>query len=296
MPGHDEEIRDFALAQPAAPPGIEATRMLLGRGQQALFETALHGPDAAKAIAALGNSADARAVPLLLPLATDAERAFDQRRQTVRSLAQSPAGVAALLKLAEGGKFPEDLRASATQALAAVQLPKLKEQIATLFPAPNALGGTKLPTYAELAKMPGDAAHGKELFAQQATSCVTCHRIGELGVDFAPALSEIGTKLGKEALYEAIIDPNAGIAMGFETTMLTLKDGNAAVGIVRSETADGLALAMPQGLVVKYAKGEIATRAKLPTSMMPSGLNQALTEQDLVDLVTYLSGLKAPGK
>ena len=113
-------------------------------------------------------------------------------------------------------------------------------------------------------------------------------------MDFGPALSEIGTKLGKEAIFEAIIDPNAGIAMGFETTVLTLKDNSAAVGIVRSETADELVLAMPRGIQVKYKKGEIAERSKLPTSMMPSGLNQALSVQDLVDVVAFLSTQKAP--
>jgi len=112
-------------------------------------------------------------------------------------------------------------------------------------------------------------------------------------VDFAPALSEIGTKLGKDAIYEAIIDPNASIAMGFETTMLTLKDGNAAVGIVRSDTPDEVTLGLPRGITIHYKKSDIAKREKLPNSMMPSGLQQALSEQDLVDLVEYLSSLKA---
>ena len=51
--------------------------------------------------------------------------------------------------------------------------------------------------------MKGDAKHGVEIF----NNCVICHRIGENGIDFGPNLSEIGTKLGKDAIYEAILSP-----------------------------------------------------------------------------------------
>ena len=64
------------------------------------------------------------------------------------------------------------------------------------------------------------------------------------------------------------------------------------MGIVRSETNDELVLALPGGATSKFGKREIAKREKLPTSLMPSGLNQALTQQDLVDLVEYLVSLK----
>ena len=111
-------------------------------------------------------------------IVTDAAQPVELRRQTVKSLAQGQSGIQALLKLAKDGKFPDDLRFTATQALAAVQLPKLKEQIAKLFPSPNALGGQTLPPISELVKKQGDAEHGKELFTKESTSCITCHRIG----------------------------------------------------------------------------------------------------------------------
>lgn len=293
LDGQGPGLLEVAMARPDSPEGVDAMKMLLGKEGAQLLPEQLKEAKAAKVVEALGNTADARAVPLLLPLVSEPAAPADLRKQSVKSLAQSQAGIEALLKLAKDGKFPDDLRFTATQALAAVQLPKLKDSIAQLFPSPNALGGTTLPPISELSKKPGDAAHGKELFAKESTSCITCHRVSDLGVDFGPALSEIGTKLGKDAIFEAIIDPNAGIAMGFETTMLTLKDGNAAVGIVRSETPEELVLAMPRGITVRYKKGEIAERTKLPTSMMPSGLNQALSVQDLVDVVAYLSTLKA---
>lgn len=291
--GQGSELVAFAVKEPSTPAGIEAARMLLAPEHGEVAAQALTTEGAQALTQALGNTGDPRAAELLVPLLTDASKTPEVRRQAVQSLAQNPAGVNALLKLARENQFPQELRFAATTALGAVQMPKLKEEIAQLFPAPNALGAQPLPPLAELVKRKGDAARGKQIYAKEEASCVTCHRVGELGADFAPGLTEIGSKLGKEALYEAIIEPNAGVSMGFETTQLTMKDGSAAVGIVRSETAGELVLVMPRGIQLTYRKSDIAKREKLPYSMMPSGLQQTLSEQDLVDLVEYLSTLKA---
>ncbi|MEO8354168.1 MAG: dehydrogenase, partial [Chthoniobacteraceae bacterium] len=104
--------------------------------------------------------------------------------------------------------------------------------------------------------------------------------------------TEIGTKLPKDQIFDAIINPNTGVTMGFETTQLMLKNGSAGVGVVRSETGEEIVLALPGGVNTTYRKRDIAQRDKLPTSMMPSGLNQALTQEDLVNLVEYLASLK----
>ena len=61
---------------------------------------------------------------------------------------------------------------------------------------------------------------------------------------------------------------------------------------MRSETPEELVLALPGGASNKFDKKQIAKREKLTTSMMPSGLNQALSQDDLVNLVEYLFSLK----
>ena len=80
--------------------------------------------------------------------------------------------------------------------------------------------------------------------------------------------------------------------MGFETQLFTLKDGGGASGILRSETNEEITLALPGGAAQKVSKNNIAKREKLTTSMMPVGLANILTQQDLVDLVEYLASLK----
>ncbi|HSI14592.1 MAG TPA: c-type cytochrome, partial [Chthoniobacter sp.] len=233
-----------------------------------------------------------RTIRALQTIATKAENPLPRRSAAIQALARSQTGAETILQLARNNELPADLKSVATTALNLVQYPSLKADIAQLFPAPAALGGQPLAPIAELVKLKGDAAHGKALFERAESSCVTCHRVNDKGVDFAPALSEIGSKLPKEAIFDAIINPNASISMGFETTQLQAKDGTVAIGIVRSETNEDVVLALPGGATNKFTKREIAKREKLATSMMPSGLNQALSQQDLVDLVEYLASLK----
>src|SRR5213075_283126 len=146
-----------------------------------------------------------------------------------------------------------------------VQYAKLTDDINALFPLPSAQGGKALPPIAALAKLSGDPAKGKAIFARAESTCVTCHKIGDIGFDVGPGLSEIGTKLPKEAIYESILNPNAGLSMGFETQQFMLKDGNVAAGIVRSDTKDEVLLALPGGATQKLNPKEVAKREKLPT-------------------------------
>lgn len=71
-----------------------------------------------------------------------------------------------------------------------------------------------------------------------------------------------------------------------------MKDGDEAYGLIVSETADELAIKAVGGVVTRYPKSGIASRTKQKLSIMPSGLQQAMTKQELVDLVEYLASLK----
>ncbi|MEI6534627.1 MAG: c-type cytochrome, partial [Verrucomicrobiaceae bacterium] len=241
----------------------------------------------------LGGIGDKKGLELITATVTNPRSEPALRSSAVKALALSPEGAQELLTLSEGGKFPEELKSTAGSALAMVQFPTLSERIVKAFPPVRSADRKELPPISELVKLKGDAAHGKAVFAKAESSCTLCHRIGETGVDFAPALTEIGSKLGKDAIYDSIINPNAGISMGFETSVLTLKNGQSAMGIVRSETKDLIVLALPGGVTNSFGKNDVKERKKLPTSMMPPGLQMIFSQQDFVDLVEYLSSLKA---
>src|SRR5205823_13491201 len=153
-----------------------------------------------------------------------------------------------------------------------------------------------LPPVTELVKLKGDPVRGAEVFNREAVGCFKCHQVNGHGTDFGTNLSEIGTKLAKEALCEAILDPSAGISFGYEAWQIELKNGDEAYGLIVSETADEIALKTQGGIVTRYKKSDIARREQQKLSIMPAGLQQALSTQDLVDLVEYLAALKKAAK
>jgi putative membrane-bound dehydrogenase-like protein len=295
LKGQGTAVLDTALKNLQNPLASEALKLVLDDPKAGeILDAALSGPQAEAVVTLLGTSSAPRTVNALTKIASTPTNPLPRRVAAIQALARSQTGAQAIIQLAKNNELPADLKSAATAALNLVQYPALKADIAALFPAPAALGGQPLSPIAELVKIKGDLARGKTIAERAESSCVTCHRIGDKGVDFAPALSEIGSKLPKEALFDAIINPNSGVSMGFETTQLETRDGTVAIGIVRSETNDELVLALPGGATNSFAKKQIAKREKLATSLMPSGLNQALSQQDLVDLVEYLVSLKKP--
>ena len=130
------------------------------------------------------------------------------------------------------------------------------------------------------------------MFRREAVGCIRCHQVNGEGTDFGPNLSEIGTKLGKDALYEAILDPSAGISFGFEGWQVELKDGEEAYGLIVSDTAEEIAVKTQAGIVTRYKKADVAKREQQKLSLMPAGLQQTMSTGEIVDLVEYLSSLK----
>ncbi len=291
--GQGQALLDTALAIGSDPAAVEAVKLLLKEHDaDAIISKALIGPRAADVLNLLGASPNKRAFEKVRGIVASTEERLELRCAAVGALARTQAGAESLVKAARDGKLAADLKSATASALRLVQYASLKAEIDLLFPAPAALGGKPLPAISELVKLKGDAAKGRAIFERAESSCTLCHRVEDKGVNFGPALSEIGTKLPKEVLFDSIINPNAGISMGFETTQLTLKKDGGGMGIVRSETNDELVLALPGGATQKFAKSDIKSREKLTTSMMPSGLSQALTQDDLVNLVEYLSTLR----
>jgi putative heme-binding domain-containing protein len=148
---------------------------------------------------------------------------------------------------------------------------------------------SKLPPIAQLAVMKGDRSKGKGVFN---TYCTTCHQVNGNGTDFGPNLSEIGNKLAKEAIYKAIIAPDAGISFGFEGYIFKLKNGKQVLGYVTSETPAETAVKVIGGTVEKIPADNIISREACKHSLMPTGLATAMSREQLVNLVEYLAALK----
>ena len=63
-------------------------------------------------------------------------------------------------------------------------------------------------------------------------------------------------------------------------------------GVVRGHSAEGLVVVDASGQEFSVPHHKIISNTTLATSLMPAGLDAALGETDLVDLVSYLRTLK----
>ena len=114
------------------------------------------------------------------------------------------------------------------------------------------------------------------------------------GKDVGPDLTEIGSKLSKEAMYVSILDPSAGVSFNYETYVARTLDGTTLSGILVSQTDDSVELKTAESIVHKLKRDDIEALKKLPTSLMPADLQKQLKADDLVDIVEYLTTLKKP--
>lgn len=120
--------------------------------------------------------------------------------------------------------------------------------------------------------------------------CLSCHKIGNEGIDFGPGLSLIGDKLSKDGLVNAIINPSEGLSFGYETQLVKLKDGTEFNCIVNSKTESDLIVKMVgSSEQTIYKLDEVESVTQLDESLMP---RFPLSETELVDLVSYMKTLK----
>ena len=288
----DPALLKMVVDNPNNSTGVEAARIILAGRNLTLLAGSLAGTNAVRLVEVLGATGDKQIVPLLEPIIVDPTRNLALRKQAIRSLAQVQEGAAWLLKLAKEQALTEDLKLAAGAELSHVRWPNIKTEAAQVLPLPQGGDTQPLPAISELIKMSGDAKRGAEVFRRDTVGCIKCHQVNGEGIDFGPSLSEIGTKLGKDALYESILDPSAGISFGFEAWQIELRSGDEAFGLLVSDTADEIAVKSQGGIVTRYKKSEVTKREQQKLSIMPAGLPQAMSVADLVDLVEYLASLK----
>jgi len=164
-----------------------------------------------------------------------------------------------------------------------------KQALSYLPGAETALADTKAPTLQEITVLQANASNGKEVFVR---SCNVCHQVNGEGYDVGPKLSEIGSKLPLEGLYDAVIHPSSGISFGYENWQLDMKDGSTLTGIISSKTETDIDLKYPGGSVQKIKTSDVKKTTELKESMMPVTLFQSMSKQELADLIGYLASLK----
>jgi putative heme-binding domain-containing protein len=281
------------IAQPESNVGVNCAALLLKADKVDALQAAINDKDesAVAVITALGLSGQPKALPLVLPVVTDGERSVAVRSAAVRALGKLPEGEKTLLALVKDEKLASDLKFAAANVLLTSMDEALKQEAGKYLSLPATADAKPLPPVSQLVTMTGDASAGRMVFENKGT-CAKCHMVNGQGKEVGPNLSEIGSKLSKEAMYLSILDPSAGVSFNYETSQIVTGEGQIVVGIIVSDTAEAITLKTADAITRTFAKNEVEEVNRMKTSLMPADLQRQLTAQDLVNVVEYLTTLK----
>ena len=141
----------------------------------------------------------------------------------------------------------------------------------------------------------GDVSRGRELFNnEQRAGCVKCHTIDGTAGKVGPDLLAVGDKFPRQELIAAVLEPSATIAVGYGTTIVETRDGAEFTGIIKDSSADTLDLMCADGKHVRIATSNIKSQRGSSVSLMPEGLQVAMSREEFTDLIEYLATLRQP--
>jgi putative heme-binding domain-containing protein len=139
----------------------------------------------------------------------------------------------------------------------------------------------------------GDPNRGSELFREQGRlQCSRCHEVGGNGGAIGPSLASIGRSQSKSQLFESIAEPSRQIDPKYQTHRIRTQDGEAIAGLLVSESDGMLQLVVSSGEKINVPPSEISEHQLESTSLMPAGLLEQLTAQEMADLLAYLATLR----
>jgi putative heme-binding domain-containing protein len=207
-----------------------------------------------------------------------------------------PSGLCVAVAAEPGFHFSTDLTAAGDQAASGAESVPAGAGAAASQPAAVVVrdkNNQPYPSVDVLASMTGDAKAGAAVPRNaQGANCIRCHQFGDDGGMVGPPLTTIGQKLSKAQLYTKIFNPNSSILMGYEDWIVKTKDGDFFEGILAETTDEHVTIKDANGQYHDIPLDQVASKKMLKTSIMPEGLPLAMTQQDMVNLVEYLTTLK----
>ena len=238
------------------------------------------------------------------------------RVEALRLMGQSVPGLNAMLDLAEKGQVspelvsvarnlannaapppapgrrgqaqsPVTMRAAATMPTDPAYV-AVRTRAAKILPMPSA---RRIPSAFELdLNYAGKAADGKTVFDVDA-GCAACHSLGGAR-RMGPDLSKIGAKFGKQAMLDNIVNPNDAIQFEYIPTLFTMTNGEQILGLVAGESGGEITLRLGADQERRIRAADVKARQESRVSQMPEGLLDALSLQQIADLLEFLATLK----
>jgi quinoprotein glucose dehydrogenase len=185
------------------------------------------------------------------------------------------------------GKAPPELALETLEAAAARSEPalaaKLKQYQAS-FPAGDQLAPFRATLWG------GDIERGRTVFRFHNAQCMRCHAVDGDGGVVGPDLRGVPNRISHEAILESLILPNAVIAPGYGTAIITLKDGSSISGSILTQSAEQTVVRLADLSTVTIPAAKIE-HMSTPVSPMPP-MGQLLGKGEMRDVIAYLTSLK----
>jgi putative heme-binding domain-containing protein len=254
--------------------------------QGLLADKEMRGP----AIRGLATFADEKTPGLVLKLYPTLSET--EKGDAVNTLASRPAYAQALVKAVEEGKVPPaDLNNFTVRQIHGMGDKELSDRLTKVWGIVRSPSLEKASLVAKYKKQltpdalkKADLGHGRAVFAR---TCAACHTLFDAGGKVGPELTG-GQRANLDYVLENVLDPSAVVGKDYLVTVVELKDGRVVNGIVRREDDKTVTLQTPNELVA-VPKNEIDERRQSAVSLMPEGLLDKLTAEEVRDLVAYLA-------
>jgi putative heme-binding domain-containing protein len=251
---------------------------------KSLFTTAQPVELTTAALAVLKRYPATTTAPLIYDLLPQAGPAL--KRDLVPVLTANATTALALFKRMEKGEFPTawvDVETRWRYQRGTGEMTDLAKKI---FGQASGNRAAVVSDYLAATTRKGDPEKGRQVFAMV---CVTCHKHGALGVDVGPPLSDVKVK-PPEALLSDILDPNRMFEARWSAYQIDTQDGRTLSGLIQSETTDHVVLVMMGGASETLPRSAIKAMKSLDRTLMPDGLEAAINQGQMADLLAFLSG------
>ncbi len=235
----------------------------------------------------LGLPGDIAATELLIPVRWNGLPP-NTRGVVVSSLLAQPRHVRSLLTAIETKQIPENvLNRTQREALRKHSDAAIRERAQLLFAAAET--GDRMKAYEKaraVLSLTGNPVNGRKPFT---THCASCHRLDREGHNVGPDLFGIRNQ-PKESILLHIVHPNYEFVSGFNACMVECKDGRELTGLIIGESPASVTLRQAQGIEETIPRSGINKLTVGQVSLMPEGLETAMSQQEVADLLACLKG------
>jgi putative heme-binding domain-containing protein len=269
-----------------------------------------------QAISVIGSADYAKAAPALLPLLdpthpaevqSAALRMLDRfpapelaeeliqrwpslspaaRREALLVLLKRPDRIRAMLEAIEKGAVnPAEMSVAQQAQLRSHRDAAIRDQAEkVLGRAPVAARQSVVEAFQPALALRGGPMNGRKTFQAR---CISCHKLGNEGQVLGPDLATV-KNAGKEKLLTNILDPNREVNSNYLSYLIETKAGESLTGLIVNESANSVTFRMAGGAESVVARANIASLQSQGKSLMPEGLEEGLSAQDMADLLEFI--------